>query len=142
MNSFVGFPTSLFVDSEGRIVTYPIVGAAINQYESTIDKLLAGESVDVKTDTGASVNGDNKYRVYVYDENNDPVQGVLIQFCDDTTCAFRPTDADGVATFKVDSEKVYEVHVLQAPEGFRQDEESYKTLDTYSDVTIFLEKAE
>lgn len=140
--SFVGYPTSLFVDSEGRIVTYPIVGAAIDQYESTIDKLLAGESVDVKTDTGASVNGDNKYRVYVYDEEGNPVEGVLIQFCDDSTCAFQPTDPEGVATFKVDVEKVYEVHVLQAPEGFRQDEESYKTLETYSDVTIFLEKAE
>ena len=42
----------------------------------------------------------------------------------------------------MDAEKVYEVQVIQAPEGFRQDERSYETLDCYSDVKIILEKAE
>ena len=70
------------------------------------------------------------------------MEGAFIQFCDDTTCSFQPTNADGLAEFRVDVEKVYEVHVIQAPEGFRQDEGSYKTLETYSDVNIFLDKAE
>ena len=142
LDQFSSYPTTLFVDSEGRILTYPIVGAAVAKYEPTVKALLAGESADAVTGTGAVSNGDNKYCVYVYDPDGNPVQGVFIQFCDDTTCAFQPTDANGRAEFSVDVEKVYEVHVLQAPEGYRQDERAYETLDSYSDVNIFLEKAE
>ena len=142
LDQFSSYPTTLFVDSEGRILTYPIIGAAVAKYEPTVEALLAGESADVVTGTGAVANGDNKYCVYVYDPDGNPVQGVFIQFCDDTTCAFQPTDANGRAEFSVDVEKVYEVHVLQAPEGYRQDERAYETLDSYSDVNIFLEKAE
>lgn len=142
LDQFSSYPTTLFVDSEGRILTYPIVGAAVAKYEPTVEALLAGESADAVTGTGAVSNGDNKYCVYVYDPDGNPVQGVFIQFCDDTTCAFQPTDANGRAEFSVDVEKVYEVHVLQAPEGYRQDERAYETLDSYSDVNIFLERAE
>ena len=142
LDQFDSFPTTVFVDSEGKILTYPIVGAMVAQYEPTVEALLAGESADVVTGTGAVANGDNKYCVYVYDTDGNPVPGAFIQFCDDATCAFQPTDANGLAEFRVDVEKVYEVHVIQAPEGFRQDERSYETLDSYSDVNIFLEKAE
>ena len=142
LSQFGSFPTTVFVDSEGRILTYPIVGAAVDQYEPTVEALLAGESADVGAGTGAVANGDNKYCVYVYDAEGNPVEGAFIQFCDDATCAFQPTDANGLAEFRVDVEKVYEVHVIQAPEGFRWDERSYETLDSYSDVNIFLEKAE
>ena len=38
-------------------------------------------------------------------------------------------------------EKAYDVHVLMPPEGYAADDGVYKTLDTYSDVNIFLEKA-
>ncbi len=142
LDQFNSYPTTLFVDSEGRILTYPIVGAAVAKYEPTVEALLAGESADAVTGTGAVSNGDNKYCVYVYDPDGNPVEGVFIQFCDDTTCAFQSTDANGRAEFSVDVEKVYEVHVLKAPEGYRQDERAYETLDSYSDVNIFLEKAE
>ena len=142
LDQFNSYPTTMFVDREGRILTYPILGAAVAKYEPTVEALLAGESADAVTGTGAVSNGDNKYCVYVYDPDGNPVQGVFIQFCDDTTCAFQPTDANGRAEFSVDVEKVYEVHVLQAPEGYRQDERAYETLDSYSDVNIFLEKAE
>lgn len=89
----------------------------------------------VENDCGA-------YRVIVRDRNGDPVEGAVIQLCDDVTCAFQPTDASGVATFSVAEEKAYDVHVLIAPEGYAPVEGVYKTLDTYSDVSIFLEKAE
>ena len=142
LSQFGSFPTTLFVDSEGKILTYPIVGAAVDRYEPTVEALLAGESADLAAGTGSVANGDNKYRVYVYDTEGNPVEGAFIQFCDDVTCSFQPTDANGLAEFRVDVEKAYEVHVVQAPEGFRQDERSYETLDSYCDVNIFLEKAE
>ena len=41
----------------------------------------------------------------------------------------------------MEEQKVHDVHVLMAPEGYVPDDDVYKTLDTYSDVNIFLEKA-
>ena len=137
-----GYPYNYFVDSEGKILTFPICGAAITEYETVIDKLLAGEKVEPVTNTGAQANGESKYNVIVYDTDGKPVEGVVIQFCDDTSCAFQTTNAEGVATFPVAEAKVYDVHVLSAPDAYRQDEQSYKTLADFSDVTIFLDKAE
>ena len=137
-----GFPTSFFVDSEGKILTYAICGCFVNQYEPTVDKLLAGDAVEALPDNGAAANDEGKYNVYVYDREGKPLEGVVIQFCDDTTCSFQSTDANGLATFQVKEPKVYDVHVLQAPEGFRQDEQAYKTLEDFSDVSIFLDRAE
>ena len=136
-----GFPTTFFVDSEGRILTIPISGALVDQYERTVDQLLSGEQVDTATDAGAVKNDSGEYRVIVYDLEGNPVEGAVIQLCDDVTCAFQPTDVSGVAVFSVAEEKAYDVHVLMAPEGYAPDEGEYKTLETYSDVNIFLEKA-
>ena len=80
-------------------------------------------------------------RYIVYDMDGNPVEGAVIQLCDEVTCAFQPTDASGIATFSVEEQKVYDIHVLMAPEGYAPDDSVYKTLDTYSDVNIFLEKA-
>lgn len=140
-NQVSGFPTTFFVDSEGRILTIPISGALVDQYERTVDQLLSGEQVDTAADAGAVKNDSGEYRVIVYDLNGNPVEGAVIQLCDDVTCAFQPTDVSGVAVFSVAEEKAYDVHVLMAPEGYAPDEGVYKTLETYSDVNIFLEKA-
>ena len=132
------FPTSFFVDSEGRILTYPISGAAVDQYEPTVDSLLAGEAIEAASGTGAAATG--TYRVIVRDQEGNPVQGAVIQFCDDTLCDFKETDADGVAAFDGREQKEWLVHVLTAPEGYAPDETEYRTQDTFSDVTIVLEK--
>jgi len=140
--SFLFFPATVFVDSTGKILCYPITGPRVEEYESTIDKLLAGESVNVVPDNSGFATGDNKYTVTVYDPDGKPVEGVMIQFCDDQVCTFQPTDAEGVALFRVSEQKVYDIHVLQVPEGFRDDTQSYKTLEEYSNVDIFLQRAE
>ena len=141
-SQFGSYPTTIFVDSEGKILTFPVIGAAVDEYEAVVDKLLAGENVDAITGTDAVTNNDNGYNVYVYDPDGNPVEKVIIQLCDDSLCSFQPTDTNGCASFKTDEEKVYEVHVLKAPKEFMADSKIYTTLDTYSDVTIFLERAE
>jgi len=141
INGISGFPTTFFVDSEGTILTLPISGAQVDAYESTVDQLLAGETVDTASNAGAIKNDSGEYHDIVYDMNGNPVEGAVIQLCDETTCAFQATDANGVATFSVEAQKVYDIHVLMAPEGYAPDDGVYKTLDTYSDVNIFLEKA-
>ena len=142
LNGVAGYPTTFFVDSEGTILTYPIVGALVDQYEPTVEKLLADGEADAETDAGAEESDGGAYRVIVSDPDGNPVEGAMIQFCDDVTCAFQPTDAQGVARFSVEAQKVYEVHVLVAPEGYAPDETVYSTQDTFSDVNIVLERAE
>ena len=141
INGITGFPTTFFVDSEGTLLTLPISAAMVDAYESTVDQLLAGEAVDMAPNAGAITNDSGAYHVIVYDMDGNPVEGAIIQLCDETTCAFQPTDADGVATFSVEEQKVYDIHVLMAPEGYAPDDGVYNTLDTFSDVNIFLEKA-
>ena len=46
-----------------------------------------------------------------------------------------------VATFRMEAQKVYDVHILKVPDGYAANGEAYKTLDTFSDVNIFIEKA-
>ncbi len=46
-----GFPTTFFVDSDGTILTGPIVGALVDQYESTVDELLDNMKADEQADT-------------------------------------------------------------------------------------------
>ena len=50
-------------------------------------------------------------------------------------------DPEDMGGFETDEQKAYEVHVRQAPEGYAPDENVYKTLETYSDVNISLQKA-
>ena len=40
--TITGWPTTFFVDEDGRILTYPIVGANTLAYEETVDRLLEG----------------------------------------------------------------------------------------------------
>ena len=136
------YPFSLFVDSKGKILTYPINGAAVSKYEPTFEKLLAGEAVEDVPETGSTKNESGEYRVFVYDAEGNPVKGVIVQLCDESTCSFQKTKADGTAVFQVEAPKVYDVHVGKVPEGYKSSDETYKTLDTYSDVNIFIEKAE
>ena len=136
------YPFSFFVDSEGKILTYPIPGASVNEYEPTIEKLLAGEPIADSPETGATKNEGGEYRAFVYDEEGNPVKGVVLQLCDESTCSFQKTKADGMATFRVEAPKVYDIHVGKVPEGYQSSDETYKTLDTYSDMDIFIRKAE
>ena len=136
------YPFSFFVDSEGKIITYPIKGAAVMEYEEIVEKLLAGEVIVENPQTGSTEGESGEYRVFVYDEGGNPVKGVVVQLCDESTCSFQKTKADGMATFHVEAPKVYDVHVGKVPEGYKSSGETYKTLDTFSDVNIFISKAE
>ena len=132
------YPTSIFVDREGTILGMPIIGADVNQYESRFNELLGeGETVPVETEDDMEAAG--VYHVTVSDEEG-PVEGVFIQFCDDTTCSFEKTDADGKASFEAPAGKEYEVHVLMVPEGYKENTEVYHATDTSDEISIQLQK--
>ena len=141
LSMVTGYPTTFFVDSTGKVLTCPIFGAAVDAYERTVEQLLSGEEATSADRAGSAILGGNEYRVIVTDPDGDPVEGAVIQLCDDSICSFQPTGADGVATFAVEKQGTYEVHVLMAPEGYAPDESVYSTPEILREVRIVLEKA-
>ena len=137
-----GLPTSYFIDSEGKIMSAPFIGAPreMSAYEKVIDSLLEGEEAPAERGIPVAANSEGVYRVIVTDSDGDFVQGVRVQFCSDSFCMMGKTDENGVATFKADEGTIYTVHVLKAPEGYASDSVEYKTADTYCDVCIVLQK--
>ena len=134
-----GFPTTFFVDREGKILTKPIVGAKVSEYEPTVEALLKGDGAPAAEDAAART---YTYRVLVKDENDQPLQEVSVQLCDDTSCRYGETDEQGCAVFEVPEEKVYDVHIAEASDEYEYDpEEVIKTDEVSSDTTIVLKKA-
>lgn len=134
------FPTTFYVDREGTILTKPIIGARVQEYEPTLEALLEGVSIP---ETEIKEAGSYTYRVFVKDEEDQPIGEVTVQFCDETSCRIGETDEDGCASFEVSEEKAYEVHVLPDSDEYDLDEDEVFTTDeTASDLTIVLKKAE
>ncbi len=133
-----GWPTSFFFDSTGKMVSKPIVGAAVDRYEIKIDSILAG--TDTGNDAGANgaENAANAYRIFVVDQSSRPVVGAMVQFCTADTCKIGKTDDSGMASFD-DPEGIYEVHILKVPKGYQKNESLFTTPDTYSDMVIVVE---
>jgi len=136
-----GYPTSVFVDSEGKILAAPIAGAYVDKYEKVLDQLLNGETVSVTKDAPAVANSEKAFRAIVCDETG-PVQGVLVKFCDDTSCTADMTNADGIVSFNLPEGHEYHVNVLTVPAGYEPFLETLTTQTTYCDTHITLKKAQ
>ncbi len=136
------FPTTFFVNREGTIMTYPVIGVPgdITDYEKTIDSLLAEGTAGAKpvSETNAAEQK-NTCRVIVSDDIGNPVAGVTIQFCSDITCMIGKTDAEGIASFAAEKGK-YTVHVQKTPEGYETSAEEFAVPDDLTDVKITLKK--
>ncbi|MBO6148066.1 MAG: redoxin domain-containing protein [Lachnospiraceae bacterium] len=137
-----GWPTSFFVDSEGKIMCEPVVGADVEAYERVIDDLLSGKVAALEADEKTSItnNNSNEYRIYVTNKTSAPLEGAMVQFCSDDTCHMAKTDKDGMAAFKVPKGN-YTVHILKVPDGYKEYTGEEVMPDTFSDMHIILEKA-
>lgn len=90
--------------------------------EKYLGEKSAWEYVEEETPS-ASVSGDVTYTVTYTDQNGDPVEGVMCQVCNDTTCQVFVSEANGVCTFTLPA-YAYEVHTLRVPEGYEGDTET------------------
>jgi hypothetical protein len=154
LSSVYAFPTTFFVDATGTVVGKAIFGALPDRYIPTVEALLNGEAAPAEgeadgeaapTEEPAAAQTAEKaavYRVIVADADGNPVEGVAVQFCDDTTCQVQMTNENGVATFRPEKPNDYDVHILKVPDGYAEDTQSYKTEGTWSELTITLQKAE
>jgi thiol-disulfide isomerase/thioredoxin len=142
-----GYPTSIFVDSNGVIIAPLIGGAAVSLYETRFGELLEGKqpaavdagAKDASADTAENSGG--AYRVIVQDQDGNPVQGVTVQFCSEAECVLGKTDADGAASFDMPEGPGHEIHLLKVPEGFEKDGTTYSAPETYGDIVLVLNKA-
>ena len=137
-----GFPTSFFVDREGRILTPPIIGVPgdISEYEKRIDSLLAQKPAEEQpAPAPAAAEKQKACRVRVTDEAGSPVAGAAVQFCSDTSCMMGRTDAEGTAAFPAEK-GTYTVHVQKVPEGFASCSEEFAVPEDLGDVRIMLKR--
>ncbi|MBQ2072276.1 MAG: redoxin domain-containing protein, partial [Oscillospiraceae bacterium] len=83
------------------------------------------------------------YQVLVTDEAGDPVPGVTVQFCSDSSCVLGKTGDDGIAAFD-SAAGSYTIHIQKVPQGFARDKTEYTAPEEPGLVTIVLkaEKAE
>ena len=136
------FPTSFFVDREGKMMTFPVIGVPgdISEYEKTINSLLNHEEVSESSAQPAAETDKTDYRVIVKDESGAPVAGARVQFCDDVTCMFSKTDETGTASFAAEQGQ-YTVHIQKAPEGYAACTEEFAVAQDTPEVQIVLKKA-
>ena len=115
-----------YQDEDALEVVTIVMQAFMEMYGAELDEgalawsyLDGGVAADVVADVDAPVlneDGTANYSVLVKDESGNPVEGAMVQVCDETTCQVFFTDAEGKVTFAM-APYAYEVHLLKAPEG-------------------------
>lgn len=137
-------PTSLFIDSKGRLVDQPVIGAQVSSYLLQATSLLSDidHGIELVPDVNNVPNDLDVYRVLVGDEAGNPVQDVVIKLSDDGDISMNETtDENGIATFEIEK-GVYYVEVMSSPAEYIMDDNEYKTLDEYCDIRITLVASE
>ena len=62
------------------------------------------------------------YTIHVVDQDNHPVEDVMVNFCTDRACIPKESDENGTITF-TGEKGVYHVQIVDAPDGYSWDEE-------------------
>ncbi|MGX8720719.1 MAG: redoxin domain-containing protein, partial [Eubacteriales bacterium] len=103
----------------------------------------AAEETPQPESTAAAKEAAGPYQVLVTDEAGDPVPGVTVQFCSDSSCVLGKTGDDGIAAFD-SAAGSYTIHIQKVPQGFARDKTEYTAPEEPGLVTIVLkaEKAE
>lgn len=114
-----------------------------NEVSDDISKAAVSDEIsEDSVAESAPVADDDKvtYNVTVIDQDGAPVEGVIIQFCDDENCKLPVmTDADGKASASYE-ESNYHITITQA-DGYDY-EETYNFEDGATDITITINLAQ
>lgn len=105
--------------------------------DSNAGENSADTSLPAEEDSSAPADdGKVTYTVTVVDENNAPLEGITIQFCDDANCKMPVvTDTDGKVSVEYD-ESNYHITITEA-EGYTF-ESQYDFEDGSTELTIIL----
>ena len=104
-----------------------------NTQVSTEDTQKESESETTPVEDGKIV-----YKVTVVDEGGNPVANAMVQVCDDATCfAPAPTNADGVAEFRLAEMDGYKTKLVTNPAGYEAVETDYVSFESgKTEVTL------
>jgi len=116
-----GTPFTYFVDSDGKMLTYPIVGKDPERVEEYLKKLLNGETIEYYIDK-PQAGSELTYSVHVVDQNGDPVKGAVVSFCSDTSCNVAETNDSGIASYTGPAFH-YHVQFISLPDGYSKNKE-------------------
>lgn len=83
--------------------------------------------------------GMGRYTVAVTDEAGKPVEGVVLQICDDATCQIATTNADGIIT-QIAARCPCEIHVHKTPDGYERAADAYRLPTEGGSLTIRLKR--
>jgi peroxiredoxin len=61
------------------------------------------------------------YIIHVVDQDNNPVEGAVVNFCTDAACTPQETDETGTITYTADPYK-YHMQIVEVPDGYSWDE--------------------
>ena len=82
------------------------------------------------------------YVLHAVDQYGDPVSGVYVNFCTDTTCTPVQSDENGIITFDGEPDR-YHVQLLKVPEGYSIDPDlELYTGEAYSEEDLLIRKDE
>ena len=129
------FQIGLFNGNEAELTEKDIVYYMVKDEESIeilVDSLKEDGYVGIHweyADADAPAeNALQAYIIHVVDQDNNPVQEVVVNFCTDTACTPQETDETGTITYNGEPYK-YHVQIIDVPEGYSWDE-SYEMYTT------------
>ena len=138
--------SDLPTDGEAFLYTLDSADARlVAVYASLLDALTGGAdaeplaTLDFSDVTAVQPASQGVYTVTVTDESGAPVQGAMVQLCDEATCLVLKTDENGSATH-TGAAYPYEVHLLKAPKGYARVTETFVMPAQGGEITITLAK--
>jgi len=91
-------------------------------------------------ETAQPVEEPQAYILHVVDQDNNPVEGVAVNFCTDTACTPQETDETGTITFKGEPER-YHIQIVEVPDGYSWDESfDMYTTPEYGEWVLLVKK--
>ena len=125
-----GFPTTVFIDREG-LIGYAQVGMFTSA--EGFERVCAAYLGDGYTGLPAV------YNVVVADQNGNPVPGVFVNICTDTTCMPVQSDEFGYITFAGEPQ-AYHLQTIKVPEGYSIGDGAEATTEAESsDLVLWIE---
>lgn len=125
-----GYPTTLFIDRNGNVCHFQLGAFPFDSPMRALADYFLSEDYD---GTPATL-----YNVYVCDQDENPVPGVYVNFCTDTTCEPRVSDENGAICFVADPAS-YHLKILKVPEGYSFDADFEAECDDAPDAWTLVE---
>lgn len=124
---FEDVPAFILVDRSGKIRDLESGSiASVEEFDALFASVLNGS--------------ESEYILHFVDQHGNPVSGVMVQVCDDSTCQLYPTNVTGTVSF-TRVPYPYEIHVLMVPDGYTFDvSETFILPEEGGELTVELTK--